>query len=330
MHNRNQSMPQRIAICVAAMLAFAPAAAALAQAFPSKPLKIVVPYEPGGAVDLAARDIAVKTSEDLGQPVVIENRGGAGSQIGALQVARSAPDGYTFMFTVGATHALSKFASRNLPYDPVKDFTPIIGPVDTVLCIAASTALPPNTIGELVEYARANPGKLSYGTTAVGGSTHLAMEEIARLAGLSWVHIPFKGGGPITVNLVGSQLPLAALPLAPVMGQVKAGKVKVLAVFGAKRFGELPNVPIVNEGVPQYEHLEGGIWVLGPAGMARPVVQRLNAAIQKGTLDPGARTKLEARGQIISVSSPEAFSSLFLKANELAATMVKRSGIQPD
>ena len=305
-------------------------APALSQGFPSKPLKLVVPYEPGGAVDLVARDISVKAGEDLGQPIVIENRGGAGSQIGALQVARSAPDGYTFMTTVGATHALSRFASKNLPYDPVRDFTPIIGPVDTILCIAASTALPPNSMVELVEYAKANPGKLSYGTTAVGGSTHLAMEEIARLAGLSWVHIPFKGGGPITVNLVGNQLPLAALPLAPVMSQVKAGKVKVLAIFGSKRFAELPNVMTVNEGVPQYEHLEGGMWVLGPAGMARPVVQRLNAAIQKATLDLGTRAKLEARGQIISVSSPEVFAAQFLKANELAAAMVKRSGIQPE
>ena len=133
-------------------------APALSQSFPSKPLKLVVPYEPGGAVDLVARDISVKAGEDLGQPIVIENRGGAGSQIGALQVARSAPDGYTFMFTVGATHALSKLSSKNLPYDPVRDFTPIIGPVDTILCIAASTALPPNSMIELVEYAKANPG----------------------------------------------------------------------------------------------------------------------------------------------------------------------------
>ncbi|MFM9972369.1 MAG: Bug family tripartite tricarboxylate transporter substrate binding protein [Burkholderiales bacterium] len=312
-----------------AMLLFA-ASVAHSQAFPSKPLRIVVPYEPGGAVDLAARDVAPKASEDLGQPIVIENRGGAGSQIGALQVARSAPDGYTFMFTVSATHALSKFASKNLPFDPVKDFTPIIGPVDTVLSIAASTALPPNNMSELIDYAKANPGKLSYGTTAVGGSTHLAMEEVARLTGASWVHIPFKGGGPITVNLVGNQLPLGALPLAPLMSQVKAGKIKVIAVFGAKRFSDLPNVGTVNEAVPQYEHLEGGIWVLGPAGMPRPIVQRLNAAITKGVLDPSARAKLEARGQIVSVSSAEVFATQFVKATELAGVMFKRAGLQPE
>jgi tripartite-type tricarboxylate transporter receptor subunit TctC len=303
---------------------------AYSQAFPVKPLRIIVPYETGGAVDLATRDIAVKASEDLGQPFVIENRGGAGGQIGALQVARAPADGYTFMFTVGTTHALSKFATKNLAYDPVRDFTPIIGPVDTVLCIAASAAFPPNSMKELIDYAKANPGKISYGTTAVAGSTHLAMEEIARLVGASWVHIPFKGGGPITVNLVGNQLPLAAMPTASLMNQVKAGKVKILAVFGSKRFSELPNVATVNEAVPQYEHLEGGIWALGPAGMPRPVVQRLNAAIQKGTLDPAARAKLEARGQIIVPTSSEEFTQLFLKANQLAEAMAKRSGIQPE
>ena len=314
-----------------ALLACAVAAsAANAQSFPVKPLRIVVPYEPGGAVDLATRDIAPKASEDLGQPFVIENRGGAGGQIGGLQVARAAPDGYTFMFTIGTTHALSKFASKNLPYDPIRDFTPIIGPAETVLSIAASAAFAPNSIRELIDYAKANPGKISYGTTAVGGSTHLAMEEIARFIGTSWVHVPFKGGGPITVNLVGNQLPLAALPLAPIMSQVKAGKIKVLAVFGAKRFAELPNVPTVNEAVPQYEHLEGGIWVLGPAGMPRPAVQRLNAAIHKAVLDPVTRVKLEARGQIISPSSPEEFAAQFQKANELAAVMVKRIGFQPE
>ena len=318
-----------VAVMRVALLACAVAApSAFSQTFPSKPLRVIVPYEPGGAVDLATRDIAPKASEDLGQPIVIENRGGAGGQIGALQVARAAPDGYTFMFTVGATHALSKFTAKDLPYDPVKDFTPIIGPVDSVLCIAAGAAFPPNSIKELIDYAKANPGKVSYGTTAVGGTTHLAMEELARLIGASWVHIPYKGGGPITVNLVGNQLPLAALPVSPVMAQVKAGKIKVLAVFGAKRFSELPNVPTVAEAVPQYEHLEGGIWALGPAGMPRPVVQRLNAAIHKAVLDPAARAKLEARGQIISASSPEAFTAQFLKASELAAVLVKRAGIQ--
>ena len=318
------------------LLAGSIAAAALAapaawpQAFPAKPLRVVVPYEPGGAVDLATRDIAPKASEDLGQPIVIENRGGAGGQIGALQVARAPADGYTFMFTVGATHALSRFTSKDLPFDPVKDFTPIIGPVDTVLCIAASAGFAPNSMKELLDYAKANPGKISYGTTAVAGTTHLAMEEIARLAGVSWVHIPFKGGGPITVNLVGNQLPLAALPLSPVTSQLKAGKIKVLAVFGSKRFAELPNVPTVNEAVPQYEHLEGGIWTLGPAGMPRTVVQRLNAAITRAVTDPATRAKLEARGQIISATAPEVFSASFLKANELAAAMIKRIGIQPE
>ena len=314
----------------ALMLGVVASNVAISQTYPVKPLRVVVPYEPGGAIDLAARDIAPKASKELGQPFVIENRGGAGGQIGALQVARAAPDGYTFMFTVGTTHALSKFSTRNLPYDPVKDFTPIIAPAETLLSIAASAAFAPNSLRDLIDYARANPGKLSYGTTAVAGSTHLAMEEIARLVGASWVHVPFKGGGPITVNLVGNQIPLAALPLAPIMSQVKAGKIKVLAVFGAKRFAELPNVPTVNEAVPQYEHLEGGIWVLGPAGMPRPAVQRINAAIHKTVLDPATRAKLESRGQILSPSSPEEFAAQFIKANELAAVMFKRTGIQPE
>jgi tripartite-type tricarboxylate transporter receptor subunit TctC len=301
---------------------------AVAQAYPSKPLRVIVPYEPGGAVDLAARDIAPNVSADLGQPVVIENRGGAGGQIGAQQVARAAPDGYTFMFTVGTTHALSRFAQKELTFDPVKDFTPIAGPVDTILAITASNGFPPNSLKEMIEFAKKNP--VSYGTTAVGGSTHLAMEDIARISGISLVHIPFKGGGPITVNLLGNQLQMGALPAAPVMNNVRAGKLKVLAVFGSKRWSELPNVPTVNEVVPQYEHLEGGIWALGPAGMPRPVVQRLNASINKAVQEPAARAKLESRGQIINSMNADEFAAAFRKANELAAAMVKRSGIKPD
>ncbi|OGA96106.1 MAG: hypothetical protein A3G27_09790, partial [Betaproteobacteria bacterium RIFCSPLOWO2_12_FULL_66_14] len=205
---------------------------AIAQAFPSKPVRIVVPLEPGGAVDIAARRLAPKLQEALGQPIIVENRGGAAGQIGTQVVAKAAPDGYTILFTIGGAHVLSMLAYKNLPYHPVRDFTPITSVADTLLAISARVNFPAGNVREMIDYAKRNPGKVSYGHTGVGGVTHLAMEQIRALSGTELISVPFKGGGPLAQNLSGGQIDMSVQPLAPVMAQVKAGKVKVLGILG--------------------------------------------------------------------------------------------------
>lgn len=300
------------------------------QAYPVKPIRIVVPYEPGGAVDLTTRAVAPKMSDELGQPVIIENRGGAGGQIGAQQVARSAPDGYTIMFTVGGTHVLSLFTSKNLPYHPVKDFTPITAAVASVLCIAANASFPPNSVKELIAYAKQNPGKVSYGTTGIGSDTHLAMEQIRLLTGVQMVHVPYKGGGPLTIALVGGQIQTGALPLAPVMQQVRAGKVKVLAVFLPKRYPLMPEVSTVVEAVAGYENPINWIGVFGPAGLSRPVLGRLHAAIARALDVPEVRSQFETRAQFAVGNTPEEFAAQITRSVETAGKLVKAVGIQPE
>jgi tripartite-type tricarboxylate transporter receptor subunit TctC len=304
---------------------------AAAQPFPSKPVRIVVPLEPGGAVDIAARMIVPRMQEILGQPVVIENRGGAAGQIGTQVVARSAPDGYTILLTIGSAHVLSMFAYKNLPYHPVRDFTPITSAADTVLAISASAAFPPNSIDEMVDYAKKNPGKASYGHTGIGGATHLAMEQIALLSGIKLINVPFKGGGPLTVNMVGGQLDMGVLPLAPVLPQVKTGKVKVLAILGTKRFSSLPQIPAVAEAVPAFQMLEGtGTWVFGPAGMQPAVVIRLQEAIAKAVHSPEVKEKLLAGGQIANGETPAELAAQIKAVADLGEKMMKAAWVEPE
>jgi tripartite-type tricarboxylate transporter receptor subunit TctC len=318
----------RAALVVAGL---AMCASAWGQSYPVKPIRMVVPLEPGGAVDIAGRAIAPRMTEVLGQPIIIENRGGAAGQIGTQQVARAAPDGYTILITIGGAHVLSLFTYKTLPYHPINDFSPITAIADTILGISASAAFAPNTLREAIDFARKNPGKVSYGHTGVGGATHLAMEQINQLAGTDFQHIPFKGGGPLTVNMVGGQLQMGALPLAPVLQQVRTGKVKVLAILGAKRFPGLPDVPAVPEVVPGFQNLEGtGTWVYGPAGMQAPVIARLHEAIAKAVFSPEIKEKLEAGGQIPNGQSPAALAAQIKSVAELGGRLMKLANVQPE
>ena len=302
--------------------------AAVAQSFPSKPVRIVVPYEPGGAVDILARAVSPKMSEDFGQPVVIENRGGAGGRIGADIVARSSPDGYTFMLTVGATHILNMFTQKNLPYHPIKDFTPITSAADTVLSVAAAASFPVSSIKELIEHAKRNP--VAYGTTSVGGLTHLTMEQVQMLSGVKMTHVPYKGGGPLSTNLVGGQIPLAAMPLAALMPHIRTGKVKVLAIVLSRRYGGLPDVPTLAESVPGFQNLDAsGTWAFGPAGLPAPIVQRIRSALVAALYVPETRSKIESGGQIVVGNSTREFTEQIARLADFGGKLVKAIGFKP-
>jgi tripartite-type tricarboxylate transporter receptor subunit TctC len=317
-------------LVVTAFIAMA-AGTSAAQTYPVKPIRMIVPVEPGGSVDIAGRSIAPRMTEFLGQPVIVENRSGAAGQIGALQVARSAPDGYTILIAIGAAHALSLYAYKSLPYHPVNDFTPITTIADTILGIWGAANFPPNNLRQAIDYAKANPAKVSYGHTGVGGITHLAMEQINQLGGSDFQHIPFKGGAPITVSMVSGQLQMGAVPLATLLPQMRAGKVKLLAILGAKRYPGLPDMPIVSEMVPGFQMLEAtGTWVLGPAGMPGPIVARLHESIAKAAFSPEVKEKLEAGGQIPNGQSPAALTAQFKSTMELAGRLMKLANVQPE
>ena len=256
----------------------AAASGALAQSWPDKPIRLISAYPPGGAADLVARTISPRMKDVLGQPSVVEHRAGAGGQIGAQFVSTSPPDGHTFLVTVGPAHLLARFVSKSLPYDPVKDFTPVTAATTIILGIAANAAFPPNNVAELIEYGKRNPGKISYGTTAIGGEAHLSMEYIASLAGVSMTHVPYKGGGPAATDLVGNHIPMLVLPITTVNEHVQKGAVKILGIMYSRRFQGLPQVGTVTETLPAFTSFGSWIAVYGPPKLPDRKSTRLNSS----------------------------------------------------
>jgi tripartite-type tricarboxylate transporter receptor subunit TctC len=310
------------------MIAALASGAALAQSYPDKPIRIVVAYPPGGAADLLARLVQPKMRDVLGQPVVIENRGGAGGQIGADAVAKSAPDGYTIMSTVGPAHLLAKFTAKNLPYDPVRDFTPITAGIATVLGIAAHPAFPPNDVAELIAYAKRNPGKVTFGTTAVGGEAHLIMEYIKAAGGVDMTHVPYKGGGPAATDLVGGHIPMLVLPVSTVMEQVKKGSVKIIGVAYPRRLSVLPQAPTIAEKLPSFNSAGSWIAMYGPARLPAAIADRLQQVMAQGLAEQ--RAKIEAQGLFVLASTPREFAQQIDSSMDNYAKLVKTANIRPE
>jgi tripartite-type tricarboxylate transporter receptor subunit TctC len=313
---------------ICTLFAFLFALPCFAQTYPDKPIRFVVAYPPGGAADLLARLLQPKMRDTLGQPVVIEHRGGAGGQIGAQAVSTSAPDGYTIMSTVGPAHLLSKFTAKSLPYDPVRDFTPVTAGIATVLGVAANAAFPPNDVAELIAFAKKNPGKVSFGTTAVGGEAHLSMEYISALGGVQMTHVPYKGGGPAATDLVGGHIPLLVLPVSTVMEHVRKGSVKILGVAYPKRLSILPQVPTIGEKLPAFSSNGSWIAVYGPAKLPAPIANRLHAVMAQALSEQ--REKVESQGLFVIASTPREFAQQIDGSMDLYAKLVKAANIQPE
>jgi len=301
----------------------------MAQTYPDKPVRIVVPYPPGGPTDIVARLVAVKLSEQMGQPFLIENKGGGGGNPGAEYVARSAPDGYTLVVATTA-HAINPSLFSKLNYQLLKDFSPISQLTGGPLVIVANPALAANNLPELIALAKSKNGGLNYASSGNGQSTHLSAELFNAMAGVKMVHIPYKGSAPALTDVMGGQADLMFDTMLSAMPHVKGGKLKALAVTSAQRSVAAPELPTVAEsGLPGYEAIA---WngLLAPSGTPKAVVARLNAEIKKVLAQPDVRQRIEAQGFAPSWNTPEAFEN-FMKAEvDKWAKVVKVSGAKVD
>ncbi len=316
------------------LLAFAAAlvlGSASAQPYPHKPIRLILAYAAGGAMDMSGRVIAPLLQESMGQPIVVENRTGGAGNIGAEAVAKAAPDGYTILFYADAyTSAPSLFAK--LPFDPVKDFIPITQMVSGAHILVGHPSVPANNLPELIDYVKKNPGKLAYGSPGNGTPQHLAAELFKTIAGnLQITHVPYKGGGQAIVDLLGGQIPLASLGLPPTVQHIKAGKLKAFAVTSKVRQRLLPDTPTFQEaGVPGFETVQW--WGPAvPAGTPAPVVKRIYDEFLKALRNPALVERFNAAGiEVTPSASPEAFSA-FIKAEiDRWAPVVKSTGARVD
>lgn len=280
---------------------------AQAQPWPTKqPIKFVVVYPPGGASDVTARILAGKLSESLGQSVVVENRPGANGIIATEHVAKSAPDGYTMLMANLGPNALNPVVYKKLPYDAIKDFQGITLTSIVPQVVLVSPDLPVKSIPELIAYAKANPGKVHFGSAGLGASNHLSGELLNAMAGIKMLHIPYKGDAPSLVDLAGGQIQVALPTTVAGLPHVKSGKLRAIAVTGSKRLVGMPDLPTVAETLPGYEAVSwGGVMV--PAGTPRDIVMRLNSEINRILKMPDVVEKLEGLGAIIVGSTPEEF-----------------------
>ena len=302
------------------------AGAALAQAYPSKPLRMVVPFPPGGSADILGRSVGQKLGERLGQPVVIDNRPGAGASIGAKAVAEAPADGYTLLLGTVSSHAMSP-ATNTVGYDPVKDFTPIAEIASIPFVVLVHPGVPVKSIAELVALAKSKPGQVTYASAGSGTSNHLAGELLGMAAGIKMLHVPYKGSAPALNDLLGGQvnamfdLQLTAMP------QIKSGKVRALAMTGAKRSALLPELPTVREaGVPGYE-VTAWFGFFGPAGVPKPIVDRLNAELNAIMKLPDIRAKFAELGVETESGSAEEFAGFVRGEAGKWAAVIKAAGI---
>jgi tripartite-type tricarboxylate transporter receptor subunit TctC len=311
-----------------AVLAFPLIAAA--QVWPSKPIRLVVPYPPGGSTDLLARTIGQKVGEALGQQVVVDNRAGAGGMLGSEIVARAAPDGYTILLGTGATHGLTLLLSKAIPYDPVKDFTAITAAVEVPIILCVSLQVPATTAKELVDYAKKNPGKLAYGSSGTGSPHHLSGELLRQVAGIDIVHVPYKGAAPAVQDLIGNQVPMVFTTLSTALPHIKAGKIRAIGFVEAKRQPSVPEIPTIGESVTGYVMPASWLGFFGPAGLPDAVVRRLNAEIVKAVQSPDVRARLEAAGMPVVGTGAEEFAKMVKDDIDTFRRIVTAAGIKPE
>jgi len=302
---------------------------ALAQTYPSRPITIVIGYTPGAVSDLAARTIGDGLNRAWGQPVIVDNRPGSGGNIGAAFVARAAPDGYTLMIGTDAQMASNVHLYKSAGFDPVRDFAPISYVGVNIICLAVNAELPIKSVADLIAYAKANPGKLSYGTSGTGSPHHLAGVLLSQKTGIDIQHVPYRGGGAAVNDLLGGHIGMAFLSLSAAVPQLGSGKIRIIAMVEKTRYAGLPDVPTIGETVPGFE-MSSWVGLFAPAGTPKDVVGKLNAAVTRVLTAESVKEKLAALGLVVVAGTPEEMSEVMRTALQVRGELVKAAGIQPE
>ena len=317
-----------VAAVAAALLAPIPSAAQ--SDYPSKPIRLIIGFPPGGSTDIVGRIVALKLSDRLGQQIVVDNRGGAGGTIGADLAAKAAPDGYTLTVGTTSTHAVAAGAYSKLPYDPVKNFSPISLVAITPYLLVVNPQVPANSLAELVTLAKNQPGKLNYASAGNGSTTHLAMEMLKDAAKIDLVHIPYKGNAPADVAILANEVQAVFGSMPALLQNVKANKVRALAVGTSRRSPALPDVATVSElGYPGFE---AALWlgILAPAGTPQPIIERLNRELVAIVATPDFRALMDKNGAEPISNTPEQFGAMIRAEVDRYTKVVKAVGIKLD
>jgi tripartite-type tricarboxylate transporter receptor subunit TctC len=296
--------------------------------YPTKPIKIIVPATTGGAIDTIARLMAYKMTASLGQPVVVENRPGASNNLGTDLVAKSAPDGYTLVI-VASSHATNKWVFKNLPYDPVKDFEPVIYTHIVPLLLTVHPSVNAKTVPELVTWIKANPDKAIYASSGNGSSLHMAAELFMSMTGTKMQHVPYKGSSAAHPDLLGGRTFIIFDPITAIIGHVKSGSLRGIAVTTLKRSSSAPEIPTVAESLPGYDAATWG-GILAPAGTPKDIIAKLNVAANAALKMEDVRAKLEAGGVQIQGGTPEQFAAVIKGEVDKWEPIVKNAGIKVD
>jgi len=309
----------------AVVLALAPFTA-LAQAWPSKPVKIVVPFAAGGATDVVARLLAQKLTDAWGQSVVVENRAGAGGNIGADVVAKSPADGYTLLMTSGSIVTANQHMYKSLTYDPSRDLVAITNVASGPQVIAVANDVPVKDLREFIAYAKANPKKVNYGSAGVGTQTHLAAENFAYSAGVDLTHVPYKGESAAITDLIGGQIQLATPNLGAAIGHIQSGKIRALAVTSPQRSPQLPDVPAATEVIPGFENA-GWFGLMAPAGTPREVIDRVQRDSAKILLSEDFKAALAKQGMVPVANTPSDFAAAIREESGRWAKVIRERGL---
>ena len=300
---------------------------ALAQSYPDKPIRLVVPYPPGASTDAVGRIVGQKLSANIGQTVIVDNRAGASGNIGTEFVGRSAPDGYTFVMGTDATHASNSFLTANPTFDPIKDFTPLAIVAMNPIALVVHPSVPAKDLNELVAWLKANPGKGGFGSSGTGSPHHLAGELLKARTGAPLIHVPYRGGGPALNDLMGGQISLLFASAITVVPHIQSGKVKAIALTSAKRSGILPNVPTMGESLDGFE-MPSWLAFFGPAKMPDAVTRRLSDELVKVLSDPDVRARLTAAGMDVVAGGQAELAELQRREYQSRGKLIRDANIK--
>lgn len=316
--------------CLSLAGCFAASSIAMAQTYPVKPIRVIVPFTAGSLPDLVPRLVGEKLAPVFGQPWVVENRIGAGGRIAADAVAKSAPDGYTLLLGTATTHVVAPYIVKAMPYDSFRDFTPIVNGVSPVTGFVVNVAVPVNSVREFIDHAKKNSGKLAYASNGIGSSHHLRGEFLKMVTGIDLIHVPYPGSNEVVTAVVTNTVQMAFSTPASVQQHVAAGRVKLLALSYPRRTDILPNVPTLDELVPGYTSTVDWFGFFGPANLPQPIVARLNAEINKALNAPDIKGKFESQSVQIIGGTPEEFAAVMKAEFAVYARVAKAAGIKPE